>query len=63
MKYQDFHRRPDMPNSRKVRCIESGEIFDSIAAAARAYDCDTGTIVNRIEAKKSFSGVTLEYIN
>lgn len=63
MKYQDFHRRPDMPNSRKVRCIESEEIFDSIAAAARAYNCDTGTIVNRIEAKKPFSGVTLEYIN
>jgi len=62
-KYQDFHRRPDMPNSRKVRCVESGEIFDSIAAAARVYDCDTGTIVNRIEAKRSFSGVTLEYIN
>lgn len=61
-KYQTFHKRPNMQNSRKVKEIETGRIFDSIAAAARYYNCDTATINNRIEAKKAFNGVTLEFV-
>jgi len=61
-KYQTFHRRPNMKNSRKVRAIETGQIFDSMAEASRFYNCDTATIRNRINAKKAFNGITLEYV-
>lgn len=60
-RYQSFHKRPIMSNSKKVICIETGRIFDSRAAAARYYDCDRQTITNRINAKKQFDGVTLEW--
>lgn len=61
-KYQSFHKHPNMQNSRSVKAVESGQIFDSIAAAARYYNCDTATITNRIKANKAFNGVTLEFV-
>lgn len=61
-KYQDFHKRPRMKNSRKVQAVETGDVFDSIAAASRFYNCDTGTIRNRINAAKPFNGITLKYV-
>lgn len=60
-KYQSFHNRPAMLNSKQVRCRETGQIFDSRAAAARYYNCDPETITNRINAKKSFNNVTIEW--
>lgn len=60
-KYQSFHRHPIMPNSKKVICLETGQIFDSRAEAARYYSCNCQTITNRINANKSFNGVTLEW--
>lgn len=60
-KYQSFHRRPNMKNSRKVKVVESGQIFDSIAEAARFFSCDPATINNRIKAKKAFNNVTLVF--
>lgn len=61
-KYQTFHKRPNMKNARKVRCIETGQEFDSIAVAARFYNCDTATINNRIKSKRTVDGATLEYV-
>lgn len=61
-KYQTFHKRPNMKNARKVRCVETGQEFDSIAAAARFYNCDTATINNRIKSKRTVEGATLEYV-
>lgn len=60
-KYQSFHRHPIMPNSKKVICLETGQIFDSRAEAARYYGCNCQTITNRINANKSFNEVTLEW--
>lgn len=60
-KYQTFHKRPNMKNSRKVKVVESGQIFDSIAEAARFFSCDPATINNRIKAKKAFNNVTLVF--
>jgi len=61
-KYQKFHRRPQMKNCKKLRCIETGEEFDSIAEAGRRFKCDTATIKNRIEGNRTVDGVTLEFI-
>lgn len=61
-KYQNFHKRPNMPNCRKVQIIETGQIFDSIAAASRFLQCDSATVSNRIKAGKSFNGVTLQFV-
>lgn len=61
-KYQTFHKRPRMRNAKKVRSIETGEEFDSIAAAARFYKCDASTIVDRISGHRTVGGITLEYV-
>ena len=61
--YQKYHYRPSMPNSKKIREVETGRIFDSIMAASREYGCDSGTIVNRIKAAKPFNGITLEFVD
>ncbi len=61
-RYQNYHTRPMMKNSRKVLALETGQVFDSIAAAARFFECDTATINNRIKACKAFDGITLEFI-
>ena len=50
-----------MSNSVKVKCIETGQIFDSFSSASRFYGCDVTTIKNRIKANKPFKGVTLVY--
>ena len=60
-KYQSFHKRPNMKNARKVECIETGRVFDSIASAASFYKCDTATISNRIKASMTVNGVTLRF--
>lgn len=60
--YQDFHRRPNMKNAKKLIAIETSQEFDSIATAARFFNCDTATIRNRVKAAKSFNGVTLKFI-
>lgn len=60
--YEAFHPRPKMKNSKKVEIIESKEIFDSIAEASRYFNCDTATIVNRIESGRTVDGITLKYI-
>lgn len=61
-KYQDFHYRPDMKNSRKVRVVEDNREFDSIASASKYFKCDESTISNRIKAGKAFNGVTLAFV-
>lgn len=61
-KYQDFHYRPIMKNSRKVRVVESSQEFDSIASASKYFKCDEATISNRIKAGKAFNGVTLVFV-
>lgn len=61
-RYQNYHTRPQMKNSRKVLALETGQVFDSIASAARFFECDTATINNRIKACKAFDGITLEFI-
>lgn len=61
LRYQSFHNRPTMSNSKQVKCRETEQIFDSRAAAARYYNCDPETITNRINAKKSFNNVTIEW--
>lgn len=61
-KYQNFHFRPSMKNSRKVRCIETNQEFDSIASAARFYKCDTATISLRIKEHRTVEGSTLEFM-
>ena len=60
-KYQAFHRRPVMKNARKVIVVETGQVFDSMASAARFFDCDTTTISNRIKAAIPFGGVTFKF--
>lgn len=62
-KYQDFHFRPNMPNSKRVRVIETGKEFDSIAAAANFFECDTATIRGRIIESRTVNGFTLEFID
>lgn len=61
-KYQNFHRRPVMGNAKKVRIIETGQEFDSIASAAKFIQCDTATISNRIKEHRTVDGVTLEFV-
>lgn len=61
-KYQTFHRRPSMKNSKKVKIVETGQVFDSYSAAARELKCDVTTIGNRIKAGKAFNGVTLAFV-
>lgn len=61
-RYQNFHRRPNMKNARKVLAVETGQEFDSMGAAARFFDCDTATIRNRVKAAKPFNGMTLKFI-
>lgn len=61
--YQKYHYRPSMPNSKKVREVETGRVFDSLMAASREYGCDPNTITNRIKAGISFNGITLEYVD
>lgn len=61
-KYQNFHKRPNMPNCRKVQIVETGQTFDSIAETARFLQCDTATVSNRIKAKKPFNGITLKFV-
>lgn len=51
-----------MKNARKLIAIETSQEFDSIATAARFFDCDTATIRNRVKAAKPFNGVTLKFI-
>ena len=60
-KYQNFHKRPNMKNARKVKIVETDQEFDSIASAARFLNCDTATVSNRIKANKSFNGITLQF--
>lgn len=62
-RYQKFHRRPMMKNAKKVKVIETGEVFDSIAAAARYFSVDTATITGRIRENRTFDNVTLQYVN
>lgn len=61
-KYQNFHFRPNMKNSRKVRVVETNQEFDSIASAARNFNCDAATISNRIQSGRAFNGVTLVFV-
>lgn len=62
-KYQNFHLRPNMKNSVRVKAMETNEEFDSIASAARHFNCDTATISNRIKAGRPFNGITLVYLS
>lgn len=62
-KYQNFHPRPNMPSSKQVIAVETGQIFSSITEAATHFGCDIATIRNRVEAGKQFNGVTLKFIS
>ena len=62
-KYQNFHPIPIMQNSIKVKCVETGQVFSSVAEASRFYQCDSATIKNRIRANKPFKGATLVYVD
>ena len=62
-RYQDFHGTPKMKNSKKVKIVETGQVFDSIAEAARFFKCDTATISNRIKAERPFDGATLKFLD
>ena len=49
---------------RKVKCIESGEIFKTAAEAARYYNCDRHTIARSAFNNQTLSnGLTWQYID
>ena len=62
-KYQNFHPRPNMPSSKQVIAVETGQIFSSMTEAATHFGCDIATIRNRVQAGKQFNGVTLKFIS
>lgn len=61
-KYQDYHRRPVMPNAKKVRCVETRQVFESISEASQFYSCDASTVSSYASSGKSFRGIHLEFI-
>ena len=49
---------------KKVKCIETGEIFKTAAEAARYYNCDRHTIARSAFNNQTLSnGLTWQYIN
>lgn len=60
-KYQDYHRRPVMPNARRVQCVETGQVFQSISEASQFYSCDTSTISSYALSGRPFKGIHLEF--
>ena len=61
-RYEDHHKRPLMRNSRRVRVVETREIFDSIAATARYYQVDASTVADRIREHRTVRGLTFEFV-
>lgn len=61
-KYQDFHVRPVMSNSRRIQCTQTRQVFDSIAQAATYYGCDTATVSAYAKSGKLFKGVNLQFV-
>jgi len=61
-KYQNYHKRPTMQNSKKVRVVETGEIFDSMASTARYYQIDSTTVADRIREHRTVRGLTFEFV-
>jgi hypothetical protein len=53
-----------MPDIKKVRCIETGEIYDNIKIAGNAVACSHTIIRNVIRGKQaSFRGLTFELVD
>lgn len=48
--------------SKKIRCIETGEIFVSQSAADRAYGFKLGTVSNRRISNRSVNGLHFELV-
>ena len=61
-KYQDFHKQPVMSTAKALKCVETGQVFQSIAEASRVYGCDTVTISKYATSGKPFRGITLQFI-
>lgn len=53
--------KPVNTTGRKVRIVETGQVFDTMFAAAQAFGVDTKTISNRIEAAHPFNGCTFVF--
>lgn len=61
-KYESFHGKSFMPSAKRVKCVETKETFDSLADAARHFNCNPATIKSHIQANSPLGGYTLEYI-
>lgn len=46
-----------------VKCLETGQIFDSISAAGRSVDADATQIIESIQSKSCCKGRTFVYID
>jgi group I intron endonuclease len=45
------------PNRKKVQCITTGEIFDTITSAGEYYDTHRSVIRKNIDGKKPYAGI------
>lgn len=51
---------------RAVRCIETGETFETLTSVAAAFDCDISALSRHLSGRKGFrtvAGHTFERIN
>lgn len=54
---------PSLKHTRQVMCIETGEVFNSVAEATRAIRAHKGNITNAIKLGQKCKGYTFKYIN
>lgn len=58
--YQDWHRRPSMPNSVPI-VFNDGREFDSLKQASRAVGCDPMTIKSHCKSGKPYKGIRMRF--
>lgn len=58
--YQNWHRRPNMPNSVPI-IFDDGREFDSLKQASRALGCDPMTIKSHCKSEKPYKGITMKF--
>lgn len=54
--------KPMFGEGRRVRVVETGEIFDSVAELAYTHDVSSSAIVTAIKEKRKCKGKTYRYV-
>lgn len=58
----DMNMKFESKRKKKIRCIENGRVWDSIADLAREYELPYNSVASSINSTGKYSGYHFEYV-